>query len=66
VIASVESTADTLIGYRQRGEVSENGIKELKIGSWLERMPCGQFKAGLLPYRRRTVRLVQAPCPGGD
>lgn len=35
VIASnrVESTEDTLVWYRQRGEVSENGIKELKIGA---------------------------------
>ncbi|MBK8386021.1 MAG: transposase [Candidatus Accumulibacter sp.] len=47
VIASkqVESAADILIWYRQRGEVSENGIKELKIGFGMERMPCGQFSA---------------------
>ncbi|WP_423753309.1 hypothetical protein [Candidatus Accumulibacter phosphatis] len=41
----VASTADTLICYRQRGETSENGIKELKIGFGMERMPCGQFAA---------------------
>jgi hypothetical protein len=41
----VESAADILIWYRQRGEVSENGIKELKIGFGMERMPCGQFSA---------------------
>ena len=53
VIASnrVESTADTLIWYRQRGEVSENGIKELKIGFGMERMPCGQFKANAAFFR---------------
>lgn len=53
VIASnrIESTAATLIWYRQRGEVSENGIKELKIGFGLERMPCGQFTANAAFFR---------------
>ena len=53
VIAShrVESTEATLIGYRQRGEVSENGIKALKIGFGMERMPCGQFKANAAFFR---------------
>ena len=53
VIASnrVESAADTLIWYRQRGEVSENGIKELKIGFGMERMPCGQFSANAAFFR---------------
>ena len=53
VIASnrSESTADTLIWYRQRGEVSENGIKELKIGFGMERMPCGQFNANAAFFR---------------
>jgi len=53
VIASnrVESTEATLIWYRQRGEVSENGIKELKIGFGMERMPCGQFAANAAFFR---------------
>ena len=53
VIASnrVESAADTPIWYRQRGEVSENGIKELKIGFGMERMPCGQFSANAAFFR---------------
>ena len=53
VIASnrVESTAATLVWYRQRGEVSENGIKELKIGFGMERMPCGQFEANAAFFR---------------
>lgn len=53
VIASnrVESTEDTLIWYRQRGEVSENGIKELKLGFGMERMPCGQFAANAAFFR---------------
>jgi len=53
VIASnrVESAEDTLIWYHQRSEVSENGIKELKIGFGMERMPCGQFKANAVFFR---------------
>lgn len=53
VIASnrVESTEATLLWYRQRGEVSENGIKELKIGFGMERMPCGQFAANAAFFR---------------
>ncbi len=53
VIASnrAESTEGTLIWYRQRGEVSENGIKELKIGFGMERMPCGQFAANAAFFR---------------
>ncbi|MBK8387628.1 MAG: IS1380 family transposase [Candidatus Accumulibacter sp.] len=53
VIASnrVESAADILIWYRQRGEVSENGINELKIGFGMERMPCGQFSANAAFFR---------------
>jgi len=49
VVASnrAESAETTLIWYRQRGEVSENGIKELKIGFGMERMPCGQFEANV-------------------
>ena len=41
----VESTEATLAIPEQRGKVSENGIKELKIGFGMERMPCGQFAA---------------------
>jgi hypothetical protein len=47
VVASnrVESAETTLVWYRQCGGVSENGIKELKIGFGMECMPCGQFEA---------------------
>jgi len=57
VIASnrVESTEATLIWYRQRGNVSENGIKELKIGFGMERMPCGQFKANAAFFRLGVI-----------
>ena len=53
VIASNQtgSTADVLIWYRQRGECSENGIKELKIGFGMERMPCGQESANAAFFR---------------
>ncbi|MBN6741758.1 transposase, partial [Acidithiobacillus sp. MC6.1] len=45
------SAADVLIWYRQRGEHSENGIKELKNGFGLERMPCGQESANAVFFR---------------
>ncbi|WP_414041942.1 IS1380 family transposase [Acidithiobacillus sp. M4-SHS-6] len=53
VIASNRSgsTADVLVWYRQRGEHSENGIKELKIGFGMERMPCGQESANAAFFR---------------
>jgi len=53
IVASnrVESAETTLVWYRQRGEVSENGIKELKIGFGMERMPCGQFEANAAFFR---------------
>lgn len=37
--------------YNQRGQCSENRIKELKIGFGMERMPCGQFEANALFFR---------------
>jgi hypothetical protein len=37
--------------YNQRGECSENRIKELKIGFGMERMPCGQFAANAVFFR---------------
>lgn len=57
VIASnrVESAEDTLIWYRQRGEVSENGLKELKIGFGMERMPCGQTSANAVFFRLGVI-----------
>jgi len=59
VIASnrEETTEKTLSWYHQRGEASENRIKELKIGFGMERMPCGTqaanaafFRIGILAY----------------
>ena len=37
--------------YHQRGECSENRIKELKIGFGMERMPCGQSAANAMFFR---------------
>lgn len=66
-----ESTANTLVWYRQRGEVSENGIKELKIGFGMERMPCGQFNANAVFFRIGVIAhnlfiLFKQSALGGD
>jgi hypothetical protein len=37
--------------YNQRGQCSENRIKNLKIGFGMERMPCGQFKVNAVFFR---------------
>ena len=46
-----DSAAATMGWYGQRGEASENRIKELKIGFGMERMPCGQFEANAVFFR---------------
>jgi len=45
------SAEDIYVWYGQRGQASENGIKELKIGFGMERMPCGQFGANAVFFR---------------
>jgi hypothetical protein len=45
------SADDVVAWYNQRGECSENRIKELKIGFGMERMPCGQREANALFFR---------------
>ncbi len=37
--------------YNQRGEASENRIKELKSGFGMERLPCGTFAANAVFFR---------------
>ena len=37
--------------YTQRGETSENRIKELKRGFGMERLPCGTFAANAVFFR---------------
>jgi hypothetical protein len=58
-----ESTEATLIWYRQRGDVSENGIKERKLGFGMQCMPCGQFAANAynLFVLFRQYALIAAP-----
>jgi hypothetical protein len=46
-----ESLEQVIQWYNQRGECSENRIKELKIGFGMERMPCGQFAANAMFFR---------------
>jgi hypothetical protein len=45
-----ESAEETLEFYHQRGEHSENRIKEFKIDFGMERMPCGQFEANAMYF----------------
>lgn len=47
----VEEAEDVVGWYNQRGEHSENRIKDLKIGFGMERMPCGQFEANAVFFR---------------
>jgi len=46
-----ESAKETVDWYRQRGEASENRIKELKVGFGMERLPCGDFGANAVFFR---------------
>jgi hypothetical protein len=46
-----ESAEEVVRWYNQRGQCSENRIKELKIGFGMERMPCGQFEANAVFFR---------------
>jgi len=47
-----DGAAEEIVGwYNQRGETSENRIKELKIGFGMERMPCGKLEANALFFR---------------
>jgi hypothetical protein len=47
----MESDERVVNWYNQRGEYSENRIKDLKIGFGMERMPCGQFEANAVFFR---------------
>ena len=46
-----ESAEGVVQWYNQRGDCSENRIKEVKIGFGMERMPCGQFEANAIFFR---------------
>ena len=47
----MDSAEAVMDWYYQRGECSENRIKELKIGFGMERMPCGQTVANAVFFR---------------
>jgi hypothetical protein len=52
IATNLEGTAEEVLRwYNQRGECSENRIKELKLGFGMERMPCGQFEANAMFFR---------------
>jgi len=46
-----EDAAATVAWYNQRGEASENRLKELKLGFGMERMPCGEQAANAMFFR---------------
>ena len=63
-----ETAGEVLQWYNQRGQYSENRIKELKIGFGMERMPCGQFGAnavffriGVLAYNLGRLFVLKTP-----
>ena len=52
IAASMAGKPQEVLGwYNQRGECSENRIKDLKIGFGMERMPCGQSCANAVFFR---------------
>lgn len=51
----IESPEAVVAWYNQRGECSENRIKELKIGFGMERMPCGQLNANAMFFKIGTL-----------
>lgn len=46
-----EDSEEVVQWYNQRGQCSENRIKELKIGFGMERMPCSDFRANAIFFR---------------
>jgi len=52
VATNIEGKPESIVRwYNQRGEASENRIKELKIGFSMEYMPCGTTKANAVFFR---------------
>jgi hypothetical protein len=65
-----ETAEETAAWYNQRGECSENRLKELKIGFQLEHLPCGQqeanaayFRIGVLAYNLFVLFKLQVLSP---
>jgi hypothetical protein len=52
IATSMDGAAEQVLKwYNQRGDCSENRIKDLKIGFGMERMPCGQTNANAVFFR---------------
>lgn len=52
VATNIEGKPESIVRwYNQRGDASENRIKELKIGFSMEYMPCGTTKANAVFFR---------------
>ncbi len=52
VATNMKGKPEDIVGwYNQRGEASENRLKELKIGFNMEYMPCGTTKANAVYFR---------------
>lgn len=52
IATNAKGKPEDIVGwYNQRGETSENRIKELKIGFGMEYMPCGTTKANAVYFR---------------
>jgi hypothetical protein len=68
IATNMQGAAEEVLSwYHQRGEHSENRIKDLKIGFGMERMPCGQsfanavfFRIGALAYNLYRLFLTVA------
>jgi hypothetical protein len=52
IASNREGTAEQIVQwYNQRGDASENRIKELKVGFAMEYLPCGQLAANAVYFR---------------
>jgi len=55
---SNEDAAVTMEWYSQRGDASENRIKDLKVGFGMEYMPCGSFQANAVFFAIGVLTLM--------
>ena len=67
IATSMDGPAEEVLKwYNQRGDCSENRIKDFKLGFGMERMPCGQtnanavfFRIGALSYNSYRLFLIK-------
>jgi hypothetical protein len=50
-----EDAAVTMEWYSERGDASENRIKDLKVGFGMEYMPCGSFQSNAVFFAARST-----------